>query len=117
MRTCLLFLLTIVLSLNAAYAASVGICDALEQKQGHASHIGHHSHEHGDDHDAPPTGADDAGKTHNHDHAHPSFSSILPSIVNVIPLSGYSLQFATPAATFVSAPPVLIEHPPKATLA
>jgi hypothetical protein len=117
MRTCLTFLLSMMLTLNAAYAASVGICDALEQKPGHASHIGHHTHEHDDDHDAQPSGADGAGKTHNHDHAHPAFSSIPPNIVRVMPLAGHGLPAASPAGTFVSAPQVLIEHPPKATLA
>lgn len=105
------------LSLNAAYAASVGICDALEQKQGHASHIGHHSHEHSDDHDAPPSGADGAGKMQNHDHAHPSFSTILPVIVRVMSPAGRSPLIAVPCGTFVSAPPALIEYPPRAALA
>lgn len=105
------------LSLNAAYAASVGVCDALEHESNHAAHFGHHSHEHGDDHEASSSGADGEDKMQYHDHAHPCFSSILPDIVSVMPLSGSSPLVATPAGIFVSAPQVLLDRPPRAALA
>jgi len=50
MRIFISFILAIMLSLNAAYAASVGVCDALEHTSSQAAHFGHHSHEHSDDH-------------------------------------------------------------------
>ena len=124
MRSGLAFILAVMLSLNAAYAASVGMCDALEHSSSHAEHFGHHSHEHGDDHDhdVPQLGADGMDKVnsigdHHHDHAHPSFSSILPNIVSVTPLSGCSLLVAAPVGTFISAPQSLPDHPPGANLA
>jgi len=117
MRIYLALLLSMLLSLNAAYAASVGICDALEQTQSHALHIGHHSHEHSDGHDAPSSGTGAADKVHYHDHAHPSFSSILPGIIDVMPLMGCSPLVAAPASAFASAPQALLDHPPRATLA
>lgn len=124
MRTCLVFLLAIMLSLNAAYAASVGICDVLEHTSSQAAHLGHHSHEHSDDHahDGPQVGADEAGKAtsvseHHHDHVHPSFFSILPVIIGVTPLTGHSPMIAVPVGIFVSAPQALPARPPRVTLA
>jgi len=43
MRLCLTFLLAFLLSLNAASAAVVGVCDVLEHTQSHTVHFGHHS--------------------------------------------------------------------------
>ncbi|MDO8811135.1 MAG: hypothetical protein Q7J38_03795 [Gallionella sp.] len=122
MRTCFSFLLAIMLSLNAAYAASVGVCDALEHTSGHAAHFGHHSHEHSDDHahDDPPVAADGAGNApavgdHHHDHVHQGFSSILPGSIGVMPMTGRSPMVAIPAGAFVSAPQTLPARPPRAT--
>lgn len=112
MRTCLVFILAIMLSLNAAYAAAAGVCDVFEQTHGHALHFGHHSHEHGDGHDAH---SDGAGEVHCHDHAHSGFSSILPGIVGVMPLTGCSPLVALPPAAFISAPQAPIDLPPRAT--
>lgn len=124
MRTCLSFILAIMLSLNAAYAASVGICDALEHTSGQAAHFGHHSHEHSDGHvhDEPAVDADGASYApaagdHHHACAHPIFSCLLSGITSVTPLEGCSLLITTPDSTFVSAPQTLIERPPRATLA
>ena len=122
MRTCFSFLLAIMLSLNAAYAASVGVCDALEHTSSHAVHFGHHSHEHSDDHahEDPSDNPDGAGKAstvgdHHHNHVHPSFSSILTGIVGVMPLTGRSPMVAIPTGAFVSAPQALPARPPRAT--
>ena len=116
MRIYLSFLLAIMLSLNAAYATAVGICDALEQTQSHGLHIGHHSHEHSDDHDAPSSSTE-TDKIFCLDHAHPSFSFILPGIIGVMPLIERSPLVAIPASTFVSIPQALLDRPPRATLA
>src|SRR3989338_6066761 len=111
MRTFLTFVLVIMLSLNAAYAASVGDCDALEHTSGDAAHFGHHSHEHSDDHvhDEPAVDADGASNVpavgdHHHAHVHPVFSSLPTTSVGVMLLTGCSPLIADPASTFASAP-------------
>ena len=124
MRIFLSFILTIMFSLNAAYAASVGVCDALEHTSSQAAHFGHHSHEHSDDHvhDEPAADADGANYVpaaddHHHAHVHAAFSFLLSDTINVIPLEGRNPLIATPASTFISAPQALIERPPRAILA
>jgi hypothetical protein len=129
MRTCLSFLLAIMLSLNASYVASAAVCGALEQSASHAAHFGHHSHEHSDEHDHdahaqddPQVSADEAGKVttasdHHHHHVHPSFSSILPDIIGVMPLTGSSPLVAAPPSVFISASHILFDRPPRASLA
>ena len=122
MRTCLTFLLSIMLSLNAAYAAGVGICDVLGHSSNHAAHFGHHSHEHSDDRAAQPADQNQDGKespvdNQYHDHVHPGFSSILTDIISVMPLTGCSPLIVAPANAFVSVPQTLPDRPPRATLA
>jgi len=124
MRAYLSFILAIMLSLNAAYAASVGVCDALEHTSSQAAHFGHHSHEYSDAHahDEPAADADGtsyapAASGHHHACAHPVFSFLLPGTIGVMPLEGCGLLVADPASTFVSAPQALFDRPPRATLA
>jgi ABC-type Zn2+ transport system substrate-binding protein/surface adhesin len=124
MRACLVFFLALMLSLNSAYAAVMGVCDALDHTSSHDTHLGHHSHEHSDDHthDNPTANSDEAGKTfsasdHHHDHVHPSFSYILPGIIGVMPLTGSSPIVAATTDAFISAPQAPPARPPKATLA
>lgn len=124
MRACLSFILAIMLSLNAAYAASVGVCDALEHTSSQAAHFGHHSHEHSDDHahDEPAADADGSSNIpavsdHHHAHVHAAFPCLLSGVIGVTPLEGCSPLISSPASTFISAPQALIEHPPRATLA
>ena|SRR3989338_2573373 len=124
MRTYFAFLLAIMLSLNAAYAATVGVCDALEHTTNQTAHFGHHSHEHSDEHvhDEPAVDTDGGSNVpvvsdHHHAHVHAAFSCLLPGVIGVTPLDGCSPLMATPASTFVSAPQALIEHPPRAALA
>jgi len=109
MRACLIIFLAIMLSLNAAYAAGAGICDAMEQAQDSISHIGHHLHGHDDD--------NGTGQAHFHDHAHPGFSFLLPGAIDVTPPTGRSPRIAVPTDAFDSAPPSLPFHPPRAILA
>lgn len=120
MRTCLVFLLAVLLSLNAAAAAVAGVCDVLEHAPNHVTHFGHHSHDH--DHDASPVGPDSTGKApaandHHHAHVHPGFSMLLPSLVGVMPLDGHSPQVAGASDGFASAPHVRLDRPPRAALA
>jgi len=124
MRIFLSFILAIMLSLNAAYAASVGVCDALEHTSSQAAHFGHHSHEHSDDHvhDEPAADADGANYVpaaddHHHAHVHPVFSSLPATSVDVKLLTGCSTLIAGPDSIFVSAPQALLDRPPRATLA
>lgn len=123
MRTCFAFLLAIMLSLNAAYAATVGVCDALEHASSHAGHFGHHSHGHSNDHvhDEPAADADGASNVpavdHHHTHVHPVFSSLPTTSVVVILLTGCNPLVAYPASIFVSAPQALLDRPPRTTLA
>ncbi|MCR4298122.1 MAG: hypothetical protein NUV75_05110 [Gallionella sp.] len=124
MRTCFSFLLAIMLSLNAAYAAVVGVCDALEHTSSHAAHFGHHSHEHSDEHAHDEPAVDTVGASnvpavdhHHHTHVHPNFTYLLPDGIGVTPLAGRSLPAADTASAFVSAPQVLLDRPPRATLA
>ncbi|TAN72007.1 MAG: hypothetical protein EPN14_10955 [Gallionella sp.] len=120
MRACLSFFLATMLSLNAAYAAVVGVCDALEHTSSHAAHFGHHSHDHV--HDEPAADADRASNMpavgdHHHAHVHPVFSSLPATSVGVKLLAGCITPVADPGSTFVSAPQALLDRPPRATLA
>lgn len=124
MRNCLFFLLAIMLSLNASYAASVGVCDAMEHTSDRAAHFGHHSHEHSDAHahNDLPASFDVTGDTSSvsdrcHNHVHPSFSYILPNIIGVMPLAGNSQMVAAPADALISVPQTPPARPPRATLA
>ena len=121
MRTGLAFLLAIMLSLNTAYAASLGICDALEHRSNHAPHFGHHSHEDSDS-NATQAISDKVDKVtstsdHYHNHVHPIFSLILPDIIAVTSLMGCGVLVDTPAITFFSALQAPPDYPPKAYLA
>jgi len=135
MRTYLLIFLSGMLSLNTSYVASAGICSALEQSAVHATHFGHHDHNHqySDEHahdghvqgervlddlqvSTNESGQTTAGSDHHHHHVHPSFSSILPDILAVMPLSGSSPQVAAPHETYISVSRVLLERPPRTSL-
>ena len=103
MRLLLTLLLTLLIPFNAAFAATSGICDALEGKGQHGSHPGHHSHEHGDDASnelaaatggvSEPTGH---SEDHHHFHAHALFAPARPR-----------------ARDFVSVLPARLERPPR----
>jgi ABC-type Zn2+ transport system substrate-binding protein/surface adhesin len=121
MRASLSFFLAIMLSLNAAYTASVGVCGAMEHSTSHAEHFGHHQHHHSDDHDHghddQSANADESVSDHHHNHVHPGFSTILPDSIGIAPLIDGSITVANLTETFVSAPPTLLERPPRNTLA
>ncbi|MDP2826784.1 MAG: hypothetical protein Q8O52_29360 [Sulfuritalea sp.] len=124
MRTCFAFLLAVLFSLNAAYAAVVVVYDTLEHTQGETTHFGNHNHEHGDDHahDAPPTDPDQpnqlpAASDHHHAHVHPGFSTLLPGAIGIMPLDGRSPLIPVAIIAFASLPQVRLERPPRAVLA
>jgi hypothetical protein len=113
MRSYVSFILAVMLSLNAANAAVVGVCDALENKPGHTAHFLHHSHADSDDHTGKATPFGD----HQHNHAHSGFSTILPNSIGLLPMTVGNTLVAAPAEIFVSAPQTLLDRPPRATLA
>lgn len=124
MSTCLSFLLAIMLSLNAAYAASVGVCDVLEHTSSQTAHLGHHSHEHSDEHiyDVPQVGAVDVDKVtsisdHHHDHVHPSFLYLLTEMIGVLPLTAGNALAVVTSNIFISVSLSRLERPPRAALA
>lgn len=134
MRPFLFSLLALMLALNASYMASVAICGALENSVGHTKHFGHHNHNHSDDHaqdehaqvdlakDNSQSSVDEPSKVtsnsdHYHHHVHPSFPSILPSIIGVLPLTGTSPLVAASPSAFISVTHVLLDRPPCVPLA
>lgn len=122
MRTYLAFLLALMLSLNAAYATSVGVSDTLEHTSDDAAYLWHHSHGHGDNHGEPAVNADGesnipAVSDHHHAHVHPSTHYLLSDAIGVTPLEGRSLLVSEPTNTFISVSQALLDRPPKAILA
>lgn len=122
MRTYLAFILALMLSLNAAYAASMDVCDALEHTSSHAAaHFGHHSHEDSDNHDRDePVDAGGPGNAtmddHHHTHVHPSFSYLLSDTIDVTLSENCTLLIAGTTSIFVSAPQARLDRPPEAAL-
>lgn len=124
MHNALTLLLAIMLSLNAAHAAAVGICDTLQHPSGLTAHFGHHSHEHGDDHhhDDHQTGTTEADNVatasdHHHTHVHPSFLYLLTEMIGIVPLTVGNTLAAVTSDTFISVSPSRLERPPRAALA
>jgi hypothetical protein len=115
MRFLMILLLALAIPFNAAYAATVGICDTLDVPQTHDPHVGHHVHDHA--HDAKDASSqDDTQKStcsHNCPHAHALFSSMMPSPIRLSfpATSGARLPMAD--ESFVSATLLRLEHPPK----
>lgn len=98
------------------------MCDALEGKAPHGEHVGHHSHaaDHAQTHDDTdpevPGNSQQGGADHNHSHAHPLLSWLVP-VDLALPLpqmtgKGVSL----PPLGFVSSLPHRLERPPRVFL-
>lgn len=129
MRSFIVFLLSLFLSLNAAYAGVTGVCDALEHApQGqseHGSHLGHHVHDHADDAVADvvvasasdPSISSTAKASSDHCHVHGTFSPLLSADLTLhLPLGSHVLA-TVPAAAPVSIIPARLERPPSVPLA
>jgi len=121
MRLFVTLLLALLIPFNAAFAATNGICDALEGKAQHGSHPGHHSHEHGDDASDELAATGDVSEPtahsedHHHSHAHALFAVMLstPPGLDAPPVAA-----APPrplARDFISVLPARLERPPRAT--
>lgn len=124
MRAVFTLIFSIMLSLNATHAIAVGICDTLEHSSGLTAHLGHHSHEHGDDHhhdehqaDISEAGNSAAASDHHHTHVHPSSLYLLTEMNGVVPLTGGSTLAVVTSDTFISVAPSRLERPPRTALA
>ncbi len=112
-----ILLLVFVIPLNAAYAAGAGLCDFFGEGSGHGAHVGHHTHDHdhaaydGTDHEAPQPGSD-----HNHTHAHPLLSWMLPAPIDLHFPSAIGSRIPLMDQRFASAIPPLLERPPRFVL-
>ncbi|MEQ1590385.1 MAG: hypothetical protein ABL902_08535 [Gallionella sp.] len=124
MRACFTFLLAIMVSLNAAYAASLTVCDALEHSSRHGGHFGHQSHHDHERHehngsqvsiDSTSQATSDEG--HHHSHVHSSFVSILQHIVGFALVHPYTPVIKASSKAFISAILKPLDHPPQAILA
>ncbi|MDP1653186.1 MAG: hypothetical protein Q8L56_10745 [Rhodocyclaceae bacterium] len=115
MRFLIALLLAIAIPFNAAYAAGAGVCDVLEGQARHGEHLGHHSHAHDHEHgEVANTDPAQPGSDHNHSHAHPLLSWMLPAQVGIHLPVGVSAAPPLPAKRFVSATPARLERPPRA---
>lgn len=125
MRGFIVFLLSLFLSLNAAYAGVTGVCDALghapQGQSEHRSHLGHHVHDHADeavaDESSDPGSSSTAKTSSDHCHAHGAFSALASVDLTLhLPQGGHVLA-TVPAAARVSNVPARLERPPRVPLA
>lgn len=116
--------LALLLSLNAAFAAAVGVCDAFEETSGHGPHAYHHQHEHPStdahpEHETPPdqtsvNGAlPDGNHDHDHCHAHASFLTLTGDESGIGLFPSRSPLVARPVNALVSTWPIGLDRPPK----
>lgn len=127
MRTFIVILLSIVFSLNAAFAAVAGVCDAIDHlpqgESGQHLHMGHHSHsvseaaadEHANGDTDTPQGKKSAGA---HCHAH-STTATAVTASNLVssPNLGHHVLIAPPSSPFASFIPAGLDRPPRNSLA
>lgn len=119
MRVVLAFVLSLVFSLNAAYASVASVCDAMDhlslgERDLHL-HADHHSH----DADAQSHGDGDPlknAKSGDHCHAHGTWVSMV-SNVDVTPVFGDHVLSPSESAPLLSVTTPRLERPPRAFLA
>lgn len=127
MRTLIVFLLSIIFSLNAAFAAVAGVCDAIDHlPQGESEqhfHVGLHSHsdsevvadEHASGNTDTPQGKKSAG---GHCHAHSTtVTAVTASNLVSSPKLGQHVLIAPPPSSFISFIPAGLDRPPRDSLA
>lgn len=132
MRLLISILISLCLSLNAAYALGTDVCDALGHDlnkgvaadlSGHGNHFGHHSHDH--EHEHAPVSGDSSSPAEpgtqaahvDHCHPHPCFSSVLPGEMLLPSQPESQVMAIRPNDRIDSLPPSRLERPPRATLA
>ena len=127
MRTFIVILLSVVFSLNAAFAAVAGVCDAVDHlPQGESAqhlHVGHHGHivsevmaeEHANGEQDTPQGKKSAG---SHCHAHSTTTTAVAASNFVSsPNLGHHVLIAPPSSPFASFIPAGLDRPPRDSLA
>ncbi len=114
MRSCLAFLLVILLSLNATFAAAASYCQH-QQESPQAAHFGHHTHQH----DGSADKSSDTGTQIDPDcgFCHLSFSSFVPTLPPMLDDNNPSQLVAPLAAEFFSTTVEPFDRPPLARLA
>lgn len=128
MRSLIVLLLSIVFSLNAAFAAVVGVCDAIDhlpqgKSEQHLHKLSHHSHsvsEAGAEEDAngdqdTPQGKKSAG---GHCHAHSTTATaVMASSLVLSPTMGRDVFVTLSTSPFISFIPAGLDRPPQDSLA
>lgn len=112
-RFLILLLFVIAIPFNAVHAAGAGLCDVLGEEGGHGGHVGHHVHDAHDHDDSANTDPAQPGSDHNHTHAHPLLSWMLPAPVGVHPVVVANTAPPWPDENFVSALAVPLDRPPR----
>lgn len=128
MRLMFALLLSMLVSLNAAYAGVTGLCDALEHMPAgsleHGQHPGHHDHR--DDHAAggsdpsnpePASDGSQARVSADHCHGHATFTPLPPSCIGLPVQAVHSRLAALPPVFWKSVVPGFPKRPPRAFLA
>jgi hypothetical protein len=125
MRLFFAVLLSLVFSLNGAFAAVVEVCDAVDhlpqRGTGQHLHVDHHNHDAVES--TAATSPDDgdplkASASADHCHAHGASASVVPgSDTAGAPLCGAPVLAAHPDATLVSITPARLERPPRVSRA
>lgn len=114
MRTCLTFILALLLSLNAAFAVAASYCQH-QKESPQAAHFGHHMHQH----DRSTDKSSDNGVQIDPDcgFCHLSFSSFVPAISPILGDNSPLQLVAPPVAEFRSTTVDPFDRPPLARLA
>ena len=117
MRSCLTFLLVILLSLNATFAAAASYCQH-QQESPQAAHFGHHTHQHhGSTDKSSDTGTGGTQIDPDCGFCHLSFSSFVPTLPPMLDVISPPQLVAPPANEFRSAAVEPFDRPPLARLA
>lgn len=114
MRTCLTFILAVLLSLNAAFAVAASYCQH-QKESPQAAHFGHHMHQH----DRSTDKSSDTGTQIDPDcgFCHLSFSSFVPAFSPMLGDKNPPQLVPPPVAEFRSATVDPFDRPPLARLA
>ncbi len=115
MRTCLTFILAMLLSLNAAFAVAASYCQH-QKESPRAAHFGHHMHH---QHERSTDKSSDTGTKIDPDcvFCHLSFSSFVPALSPMLGDNSLPQLVPPSVAEFRSAIDDPLDRPPRARLA
>ena len=114
MRTCLTFVLAVLLSLNSAFAVAASYCQH-QKESPQAAHFGHHVCQYGCDCSADKSS--DSGTKDCGGFCHLSFSSLVPDLSPMLDDNNPPQLVPSPVAEFCSATVDPFDRPPLARLA